>query len=204
MSPPPCLCLEITADGDDVPPAMKAADLESIKEELAVEVGSARQAFRDPIIVVNGDFNHRDVGGALNDVDDFEAINSGPTRGASTIDIVYTNVGQHVNSYETRCLPPMRSGGGADSDHRCVYVDALFLPERNFKWVANFRRTRDKSRERAFAADLAEWDWSGLGSEADAMANRLSEVVGELTEKHFPLARVRKRSNESLVDHHED
>ena len=180
-----------------ITPSIRAADLETLKEELTVEVGAARQAFKDPIIVVNGDFNHRDVGGTLNNVDDFHAVSTEPTRGDNTIDIVYTNVQQHINVNETRCLPPLRSNGGADSDHRCVYVDALFLPERNFKWVVKFRRTRDKSRERAFAADMTGWDWSGIGSGADTMADRLSEVIGKLTEKHFPLARVCKRSNES-------
>ena len=30
------------------------------------------------------------------------------------------------------------------------------------------------------------------------MAARLRKVIGELTDRHFPLERVRKRSNESL------
>ena len=54
------------------------------------------------------------------------------------------------------------------------------------------RRTRDKSREQAFAANLAGWDWSGLGGDVNAMATGLTEVVGTLTKKQFQLARVRK------------
>ena len=62
------------------------------------------------------------------------------------------------------------------------------------KW----RRTRNAAREEAFAQDLKDRDWSCLGgSSVDGMAAALEKVVDELTERHFPLARVRKRSNES-------
>ena len=73
-------------------------------------------------------------------------------------------------------MPPLCSEGGIDSDHRCVYVEALFLPKRNFEWVASMRRTRGKGRE-AFAANLAGWDWSGLGSKVESMATRLRWLV---------------------------
>ena len=37
--------------------------------------------------------------------------------------------------------------------------------------------------------------WEELG--VDAMACNLEEVIAELTDRHFPLARVRKSSNEA-------
>ena len=63
------------------------------------------------------------------------------------------------------------------------------------KW----RRTRNAAREEAFARDLMDTDWSSLEDrrDVDGMTDCLEKVIGELTEKHFPLARVRKRSNES-------
>ena len=61
------------------------------------------------------------------------------------------------------------------------------------------RRTRNPAREAAFAEDMANADWEsafrGLG--VDGMAAALEASIRELTKKHFPLARVRKRSNES-------
>ena len=38
-----------------------------------------------------GDFNHRVVGEAINEVGEFTALSTGPTRGNSTIDLIYTN-----------------------------------------------------------------------------------------------------------------
>ena len=155
------------------------------------------QTIRDPIIVVNGDLKHRDISGALNDVGDFALISPGPTRGAGTIDQIYTNVDGSVVSGETRTLPPLKSGTGVDSDHRCIYAEAILKPTRNFKWTVKFRRVRDINREVAFTEELARWDWSGLSGGVDDMADQLSGVIANLTQKHFPLARVRMRSNES-------
>ena len=69
-----------------IPPAMRAAELENLKEALATEVGGIMKAYRDPIIMLAGDFNHRDIQGALNEVGDFTVLATGPTRGGNTID----------------------------------------------------------------------------------------------------------------------
>ena len=44
---------------------------------------------------------------------------------------------------------------------------------------------------------MAGWDWSCQTGYVDDMASELNEVMENLLEKHFPLARIRKRSNES-------
>lgn len=93
-----------------VQPTLRAAELEELKEALSVEVGAARRSYKDPLILVSGDFNHRDVGAALNEVGDFDAVSTGPTRGNSTSDLVYTNALSAQT--DTRVLPPLESLGG--------------------------------------------------------------------------------------------
>lgn len=51
-----------------IQPNMRVAELEELKEAWAMEIGSIRKALNDPIILVTGDFNHRDVGEAINEV----------------------------------------------------------------------------------------------------------------------------------------
>lgn len=60
------------------------------------------------------------------------------------------------------------------------------------------RRIRTQEREAAFDRDLANWDWTsyGAGEDVDDMARELEKVIATLTERHFPMTRVRKRSNE--------
>lgn len=64
-----------------IPPDLKIADVNGLFDALTVEVAAAKAAYKNPIIMVGGDFNRRDVGAALKDADDMEAIITGPTRG---------------------------------------------------------------------------------------------------------------------------
>ena len=55
-----------------------------------------------------------------------------------------------------------------------------------------------QQKEAEFARDLVTWDWTRLrqAPDLDAMASELERAIAALTERHFPLVRVRKRSNE--------
>lgn len=67
-----------------------------------------------------------------------------------------------------------------------------------YTWIVKLRRTRTKATEDAFAADLSAWDWQALKcfKSVDEMAGELEKTIDVLTECHFPLVRVCKRSNE--------
>ena len=99
-----------------LPPSMKTRELETLKEGLAVEIGLVRQMMKDPIIIVNGDFNQRDISAALQDVDDFGVLSSGPTRGPNCIDLINTNIAGSFSKDEVRTLPPLQSRSGIDTD----------------------------------------------------------------------------------------
>ena len=179
-----------------IPPDMRAPALERLKEELSAEIVAVQKSYKNPLIVVNGDMNRRDLGSGIREVADFELIKTGPTRGDSTIDLMFTNAPEAVSEAVT--TPPLHNASGVPSDHCSVFVSASIPPERRFRWVVQWRRTRDRGREEAFAHELGNWDWSGLAElpTVDAMALELREVIDFLTDRHFPLARVRKRSNE--------
>ena len=60
------------------------------------------------------------------------------------------------------------------------------------------RRTRTKAQEDAFARDLACLDWRPMRDSptVEGMTEILENAISVLTEKHFPLVRVQRRSNE--------
>ena len=180
-----------------IPPSMKAADVSLLNEQLATEVAALCSSYRNPAIFVAGDMNHRDICTAVNEVGDFTPLVSGPTRGDSTIDIILSNVPE-LHS-ETITLPPLQADKGTFSDHKSVYTEAVFPKHRGYEWVVRMRPTRDPGREATFANELESYDWVAAfdGLDVDGMAEKLEEVTNRLTDKHFLLARVRKRSNES-------
>ena len=177
-----------------IPPNMRAAEVQGLKEALGTEITEVRKSLKNPVIMVGGDFNHRDFSGALREVDEFEPLTTGPTRGVNTIDVVYTNIDPQIA--EVLTLPPLSSGGGSASDHKCIFVKALFPPQRGYEWITKMRRSRNASSEAAFVEDMKSHDWSLMTGDADEMANHLEETIKRLTEVHFPLERTRKRSTE--------
>ena len=90
-----------------LPPSMRSQELETLKEGLAVEIGLIKQNMKNPIIIVNGDFNQKDISPALLDVDDFRVLQSGPTRGPNCIDLIFSNADDAFLRDETRILPPL-------------------------------------------------------------------------------------------------
>lgn len=102
----------------------------------------------------------------------------------------------HIDS---RVLPPLQSVGGIPSNHQCVYAEAEFPPVRGYNWVCQMRRTRDQGKEEAYSEEQRGWDWSCLrnASGVDAKADVLEADIRQHTDRHFPLARVRKRSTEA-------
>ena len=41
---------------------MKAAKVEALRESISVETGTLQKAYKDPIILVSGNLNHKDFG----------------------------------------------------------------------------------------------------------------------------------------------
>ena len=177
-----------------IPPSTRSHGYEEICEALRLEVAAAKVSYGDPIIVIGGDLNHRELGGVLDG--DFHWIATSPTRGDNVLDVFYTNVPN--NLVEQLVLPPLQSNSGISSDHRCVYAAVEFPVERGYHWVTKMkRRKRSREAEVAFARDLRTWNWDELqGSDVIYMVGALEKAVRTLTDLHFPLVRTRRRSTE--------
>ena len=102
-----------------IPPDMRAPSFEKLKEEIASEIVAVKRAYKNPIIYVCGDLNHRDLGAGIKEVKDFELVETGPTRGTSTIDLVYTNALKAVS--EAATVPPWSPLGA------CQATTGVFL-----------------------------------------------------------------------------
>ena len=181
-----------------IPPGMRANQIQQHREALAAEVSDAKAVFKDPVFIIAGDFNHRDITSKVSLVEQITQVPSGPTRGPNTINLVFTNTPGNIKECIT--LPPLETRSGNRSDHKCVYVAAEYKSQRKYECVVKMRRLRDAKREEAFADDLRGWNFDGLHdcSDVDNMWQQIEVAVDTLTERHFPLVRVRKRSNESL------
>ena len=74
-----------------IPLSLKRADVDRLRELLAVEIAAVRSAHKNPVILVTGDLNHRDISATIKEVGDFQLLTTGPTRGDNTIDLIHSN-----------------------------------------------------------------------------------------------------------------
>ena len=110
-----------------IPPNIRNQDMEDICDTWATEIAAVKVSYGDPVILVGGDFNHWDITEALGGPVEFDQVVTGPTRGANTLDILYTNIQSRI--IEQVVLPSLRSACGVPSDHQCVYAAAAFPEE---------------------------------------------------------------------------
>ena len=180
-----------------VPPSTRAGDFAQLCEELAASIGEIQCSLKDPVIIVGGDFNNRDLSAAFESVDNMRVIRSGPTRGASTLDLIFTNSTEALMSDCAEIYPPLESKDGQVSDHRTVWTGMRFEKKKDFVWVKVSVRLRSERREEAFRQGLSQLDWSCLDHlTTDLAVAKFEDTMEQLTNDHFPLTTFRRRSNE--------
>ena len=91
-------------------------------EDVVIEV---KCRYKDPFIVVAGNFNHWPIDRALADITDIREANFGPTRKDRCIDEIFSHFSRAINASGT--VPPLEVEpgiSGTKSDHRIAYIEA--------------------------------------------------------------------------------
>ena len=94
-------------------------------EHIENVVRNLKSTYKDPFILVGGDFNQWDVAEALSDFPDIREADVGPTRKDRCIDRIFTNFGRSIT--ESGTVPPLEpepGHQGTRSDHRIAFVKA--------------------------------------------------------------------------------
>ena len=95
-------------------------------------------------------------------------------------------------------LALMRQIDTVKSDFDQFFRFSRFPDEKGYKWEVKMTSKQSRQAEEGFARDLGGHDWSHLkeANNVDNMTTELEGVIQELTDKWFPVSRVRKRSTE--------
>ena len=126
--------------------------------------------------------------------DEIQMIQTRPTRGGSTRDFVFSNVGAHVT--EAGTLPSLETEKGVVSDHMCVEI-AISMPKgKDFTYIRKTTRKRMASADERLADNMHLRQWENdQGVGIDGLVQQFAVGVGQLKDKHFPLQMIRRRSN---------
>ena len=178
-----------------IEPSMKAADLEQLNSLLSEQILAVKAALDDPILMIGGDLNRRDLTPAFDDFDDIRRVNFDATRGDACLDVLYSNAIFTDNAV----WPLLENAAGIRSDHGCVIFQAAHPKIRDFSWTRINVRKHTERAVRAFGDELARIDWLALmpaNSTADHLVDIFEARMSEMTDRLFPIVSVRKRTND--------
>ena len=180
-----------------IPPDIKVADLTSLCEDLATAISGVMSSLKDPVLIVGGDLNRRDISPAFETVDNMVLVQSGPTRGPATLDHIYTNANYLLTTGCAKTFPPLEADDGRPSDHGCLFAGLDFPKLKDFTWEKVTVRLRSDDRDQAFLNEFQAVDWNFLADMAlDDAVSAFENLVGVMTNRHFPHKTFRRRSNE--------
>ena len=154
-------------------------------EDLVLEV---KRRYKDPFILVAGDFNQLSIDKALEDFPDMREASIGPTRKDRCLDRIFCNFSRAVKS--SGSVPPLEvepDTQGSKSDHRVAYIEASLPKIRTYQWETYSYRYKNPESEAAFGRWLAGFDWAEFASMVDSnlKAEYYQEAVISALERFF-------------------
>ena len=164
-----------------IPPKKTISEVGELNDFLADALETLHLKYNDPLFVIAGDLNKKELEPALADFPEIKKIITPPTRGTSTLDLVYTNC-----DCDARVLPPLlcNDESGA-SDHSVVFLATSFPLHHEFKKrVITFRPYTQRGEE-MFGQLLLGTDWSHLEA-AEEPADLLRERLDCYVDMCFP------------------
>ena len=152
-----------------------------------------KRRYRDPFIMVAGDFNQWPVQDALREAP------VGPTRKDRSIDRIFTNFNRSVTECGT--VPPLEpepGHQGTKSDHKIAYARAALPRNRTFEWITYQYRYYNQEAVGNFGAWLAQKDWVDVATAegSNNKATAYQDAVTGAMEQCFPLITVRRKSTD--------
>ena len=106
-----------------MPPGMSSASAQSCLGFLVDGLLEIKRRYQDPFIALSGDFNQYKIIEALKDYPDLVLLQTPPTRGGKTLDLLFTNFPSQINASDL--IPPLESDlpNRAPSDHKVIHCE---------------------------------------------------------------------------------
>ena len=180
--------------GAYVPPNYSVPKGKQCLECIYNNVMDIKNKFPDCYLVIAGDFNQWEIGGALADFPDLWEVNAGPTRGDRRIDRVLSNLPQEAVS---AILPPLEAESTV-SDHQIVRTTANIPCRPPSKWIISRHRKTNKDSEAGFVAAMEVMDWSPVLQEisSDDKASAFQKIIDKQMDVFFPYVTTRRREGD--------
>ena len=188
---------KVVVIGAYLPPNYTIARGQAALDFISDLVLDIKRKFRDPFIIIGGDFNQWDASGALADFPDIDEIQYGPTREDRRIDRLFCTFRDRVEAFGT--LEPLETDDGSrKSDHRIGYFEAELERAAAFEWITYTYRFYNEDGVKLFGDWICSQDWSRVASasSSDEKTDVYQSMITAAVDACFPLVTTRKKSTD--------
>ena len=169
-----------------LPPKMTASDVQQLSIVLSDSIEHQKTKHADPVFVISGDFNRKDISAAFQDFPEISQVRTPPSRSGACLDLCYTNAIKNVTQVSS--LPPLESNDNlTTSDHNVLVFRLSFWAVRCYKARTVTFRPYTKRGEETFTNLMLQTDWSFVETgDSNTAAEVLTTRLEEYTNKAFP------------------
>ena len=184
-----------------IPPGLSVPAGKKCLDFITDTVLHIKRKYKEPYLVIAGDFNQWDIAGALGDYADITETDVGPTRGDRRLDRIFVSFGENVSSAGT--LPPLETDASSSehvrlSDHRIAFTTSALPRMPSFKRLTYSYRYMDPDCVEDFGRWLVAVDWEPVlaaqGSNRKAAAYQ--EILAAGVSSHFPWKTTRRKDSD--------
>ena len=179
-----------------IPPWYKADESKECLEHLEGLIAMLTKRYRDPYILVGGDFNERRIGTAIRGSKNIKVVNTPPTRGNKTLDIIACSFTDCL--FRAGVTDPIFNSEGTETDHKTVYAsfDLPRVPQYSVQKYSYQRET--EAGKKKFGELLAETDFSTMFSstDVDEKVEIFQDKMTALMASAFPVITNTRKSSE--------
>ena len=185
-----------------IPPWYNAAQNKSFFRYLNDCLILLNRRYDKPYICIGGDFNKRKFKLAVTEANDVKQIETGPTRGNNTLDIIGTNFNDQI--LETCVVAPIENDfEGADADHRVVFVSFRMpkVPQYDIESYSYYCITEegaDKFGDWIKSVSDKGWHEIRSGVSVNEKVDRLHSSFASAMEQCFEYKTRKKKSSEPV------
>ena len=167
-----------------IPPRQKSVTTKKMKECLIDGINKLKTAFEDPLILVGGDTNNRDLEAMMEDFPDIDLVKAPPTRRGAFLDQTACNFCDLIDD--------------TASDHSIVRTSAKFPNVHHFVTHRFRYQPISEKGKLEFIKMVTLHDWATvMGQNATESADALCKELDRMVDLCFPYVWVKYKSSDS-------
>ena len=149
-----------------------------------------------PYFIIGGDFNKRKIKRELKEFQDIKLVETGPTRGTNTLDLIFTNFPEFVKNYGT--IPALFNNDGVKSDHASLYIHSRIprVPDYTVEKYTYVKQTPEGDVDFSKFIECTNWSKIVNGTNPDTMVADLHKFFEEAMRVSYQTITTTRKSSQ--------